>query len=99
MSVSLLLKAVCSDTTGQETALRVIGNREPPSKMTLQIAVVGTAHVQIQGRVARDAPWLDIGPSHSTSALLYIDPVQFLRAVADKVGGDSTVSVWAVWAW
>jgi hypothetical protein len=99
MSVSLLLKAVGSDTTGQETALRVIGAREPPSKMTIQIAVTGTAHVQIQGRIARDAPWLDIGPGHSASALLYIDPVQFLRAVAEKVGSGATVSVWAVWAW
>lgn len=99
MSVSLLLKDVTGDTTGQETALRVVGSREPPARMVVQISVSGTANVQIQGRIARDAPWLDLGPAYSISALMHIDPVQFLRAVTNGMVKGSAVSVWAVWAW
>jgi hypothetical protein len=99
MSVSVLLKSTDRDAIGVETALRVVGSREPPSKMIVQIAVTGTAAVQIQGRVARDAPWQDVGVVQTTSTLLHIDPVQFLRAVASNVAAKSSVSVWAVWAW
>jgi hypothetical protein len=98
MSVSLILKAA-ADSVGPETSLRVIGTREPPARMSVQIAVTGTANVQIQGRIARDAPWLNLGPNHSASALLHVEPVQFLRAVAEQVTSGSSVSVWAVWAW
>ena len=99
MSVCLLLKEVSGDTTGQETCIRVIGTREPPGRMSIQIAVTGVASVQIQGKIAREAPWLDLGPVYSHSALAYIEPVQFLRAVATGVAAKSSVSVWAVWAW
>jgi hypothetical protein len=99
MSATMLLKGAKEDTTGVETALRVVGTREPPSKMLVQIEVKGTAQVQIQGRVARDAPWVDIGTRHQASALMHFDAVQFLRAVASGVSGASSVSVWAVWAW
>lgn len=99
MSVCLLLKEVTADTTGPETCIRVIGTREPPSRMSIQIAVAGIANVQIQGKIAREAPWLDLGPAHSTSALKYIEPVQFLRAVSNGMSGSAKVSVWAVWAW
>lgn len=99
MSVCLLLKAVTGDTTGQETSIRVVGNREPPGRMSIQVSVTGVANVQIQGKIAREAPWLDLGKSYSNSALMYIEPVQFLRAVANGMGNDSCVSVWAVWAW
>jgi hypothetical protein len=67
--------------------------------MVIQIAVTGAATVQIQGRIARDAPWQNIGPAHSAPALLHIDAVQFLRAVAVNVAAKTTVSVWADWAW
>lgn len=99
MSVSLLLKGVKTDTTGVEVALRVVGSREPPSKMLVQIDVQGTARVQIQGRVARDAPWVDIGARHEASALMHFDAIQFLRAVSSGMSPASSVSVWAVWAW
>jgi hypothetical protein len=99
MSVSLLLKGVKEDTTGVEVALRVVGSREPPSKMLVQIDVQGSAQVQIQGRVARDAPWVNIGTRHEASSLMHFDPVQFLRAVTSGTAAASTVSVWAVWAW
>lgn len=79
--------------------LRVIGTREPPVHMVIQIAVVGGATVQIQGRIARDAPWQNLGPEHRASALLHVDAVQFLRAVATSVAANTTVSVWAAWAW
>jgi thiamine biosynthesis protein ThiC len=99
MSVCLLLKEVSGDTIGAETCIRVVGNREPPGRMSVQVAVKGTANVQIQGKIAREAPWLDLGPLHSDSALLYIEPVQFLRAVSSGMAAASSVSVWAVWAW
>lgn len=99
MSVCLLLKEVSGDTTGAETCIRVVGTREPPGRMSIQVAVTGTANVQIQGKIAREAPWLNLGPVYSASALAYIEPVQFLRAVASGVASASAVSVWAVWAW
>lgn len=99
MSVSNLLKGASADTEGPEVALRVVGTREPPSRMVIQIAIVGSAAVQIQGRIARDAPWTNMGPLHRAGALFHVEPVQFLRAVASSVAASTTVSVWAVWAW
>ena len=80
-------------------ALRVVGAKEAPSRMVIQIAIAGSASVQIQGRVSRDAPWQGLGPPHRDSALMHVDPVQFLRAVTTGVAANTTVSVWAVWAW
>lgn len=99
MSVSHLLRGATADGEGPEVALRVVGSREPPPRMVIQIAIVGSASIQIQGRVARDAPWQNLGPAHCDCALLHVEPVQFLRAVATGVAKLTTVSVWAVWAW
>ncbi len=99
MSVSHLLKSVTRDEEGPEVVLRVIGTREPPPRMVIQISIAGTATVQIQGRVARDAPWQSFGPAHRDCALVHVEPVQFLRAVASGVAANTSVSVWAVWAW
>jgi hypothetical protein len=99
MSVSYLLKSAAQDGEGPEVALRVVGTREPPARMAIQIAIVGSATVQIQGRIARDAPWQSLGPAHRDGALMHVEPVQFLRAVATGVAANATVSVWAVWAW
>jgi hypothetical protein len=99
MSVTHLLKAVDRDTEGVETTLRIIGTREPPAKMIVQIAIAGAASVRIQGRIARDAPWQDVGPAHTAPAIVHIDAVQFLRALASNVAAKSSVTVWAVWAW
>jgi hypothetical protein len=98
MSVTCLLNAITRDTEGVEACLRMIGTRDPPAQMTIQIAIHGSANVRIQGRIAREAPWQDIG-SHSASALLHIGAVQFLRAVATDVAANTKVSVWAAWAW
>ena len=99
MSVCHLLKAVTKDAEGSEVALRVVGAREPPPRMVIQISIVGSASVQIQGRIARDAPWQSLGPAYRDCALLHVEPVQFLRAVATGVAKETSVSVWAVWAW
>jgi hypothetical protein len=99
MSVSHLLKSVTRDAEGPEVALRVIGTREPPPRMVIQIAIAGSANVQIQGRISRDAPWQSLGPVHRDCALVHLEPVQFLRAVTTGVAADTSVSVWAVWAW
>jgi hypothetical protein len=99
MSVSHLLKSVTRDAEGPEVALRVIGAREPPPRMVIQIAIDGSASVQIQGRISRDAPWQSLGPAHRACALVHVEPVQFLRAVTTGVAADTSVSVWAVWAW
>ena len=99
MSVSHLLNSIKRDAEGPEVTLRVVGSREPPPSMVIQIAINGSANVQLQGRIARDAPWQSLGPAHSACALLHVKPVQFLRAVATGVAANTTVSVWAVWAW
>lgn len=99
MSVCNLLSSADKNTIGPDAVLRIIGNREPPSNMVVQIAIKGSGKVQIQGRIARDAPWQDIGPQHDASALFHIKAVQFLRAIASEVGSDAKVSVWADWAW
>jgi len=67
--------------------------------MIVQIAVTGAALVQIQGRIDRAAPWQNLGAVQSASALIHVDAVQFLRAVATDVAQDAKVTVWAVWAW
>jgi hypothetical protein len=94
-----LLKSVDRNAEGLETVLRVVGNREPPARMIVQIHVAGAAQVQIQGRIDREAPWQNLMPPQSASAVLHIDAVQFLRAVATNVAENAKVSVWAVWAW
>ena len=94
-----LLKSVDRNAEGPETVLRVVGTREPPARMVVQIAVTGTALVQIQGRIDRAAPWHNVAPAQSTSTVLYLNAIQFLRAVATDVADDANVSVWAVWAW
>jgi hypothetical protein len=99
MATSYLLNSAARDTEGPEVVLRVVGSREPPARMVIQIAVVGTATVQIQGRIARDAPWQNVGPAHCASALVHVDAIQFLRAVATSVAAKTSVSVWAAWAW
>lgn len=99
MSVSHLLKRVKEDVEGPEVALRVVGTREPPPRMVIQIEIAGSASVQLQGRIARDAPWQSLGPAYRDCALVHVDPVQFLRAVATGVAANTTVTVWAVWAW
>jgi hypothetical protein len=67
--------------------------------MVIQVAITGSGEVQIQGRIARDAPWQNIGPAHSASAVMHIEAIQYLRATASKMVAQSAVSVWAVWAW
>jgi hypothetical protein len=99
MSVSILIKSAGVDTVGQETVLRVVGTREPPAKMVIQIAITGTANAQLQGRIARDAPWVDLDQAHAKSALVHIDAVQFLRVVTTGVASGASVSAWAVWGW
>jgi hypothetical protein len=99
MATSALLQSVDKDVVGPEVTLRIVGSREPPAKMVIQIAVTGTATVQVQGRITREAPWQDIGPAYSSSALTHIDAIQFLRAVASGMGTGTKVSAWATWAW
>jgi hypothetical protein len=94
-----LLKSVDRNAEGAETVLRVVGTREPPARMVVQIAVTGTASVQIQGRIDRAAPWHNLVPAQSASTVLHLEAIQFLRAVATNVAPDAEVSVWAVWAW
>ena len=97
MAADVLLANAKIDTVGTDTCLRVIGSQIPPVKMSIQIAVTGTAKVQIQGRVHKNAPWADIGSVHEKSCLMYIEPIWSLRAVSTETGPDSSVSVWATW--
>ena len=98
MAADVLLADAKVDTVGRDYSIRVVGSQTPPSKMTVQIAITGTAKVQIQGRLSRKAPWADIGDKHEKSCLFYIEPITELRAVSMETGADSSVSVWAAWS-
>lgn len=97
MAADALLMNVTADTVGREVVLRIIGTQRPPAKMSVQIAITGTAKVQIEGRLHKSAPWAKIGAEHATSCLMYIEPISELRAVSSDTGKDSSVSVWAAW--
>lgn len=97
MAADVLLTNATADTVGREIMLRVIGSQIPPAKMSVQIAITGTAKVQIEGRLHKNAPWAKIGGEHTASCLLYIDPISALRAVSSETGKESSVSVWATW--
>jgi hypothetical protein len=97
MAADVLLANAKSDTVGNDVSIRVIGSQIPPTKMTVQIAITGTAKVEIQGRLHKNAPWTTIGRPHLESCLLYIEPINALRAITTETGSDSSVSVWAAW--
>jgi hypothetical protein len=97
MAADALMTNAIADTVGTDISLRVVGTQIPPSKMSIQIAIKGTARVQIQGRLHRMAPWADIGEKREQSCLVYIDPIWSIRAVSSDTGPDSSVSVWAAW--
>lgn len=97
MPADILLHNATADTVGNEVSLRTIGTQIPPVKMSIQVAISGKASVQIQGRLHRQAPWVDIGARCDRSCLLYIDPIWALRAVSSDTGPDSSVSVWGAW--
>jgi hypothetical protein len=94
-----LMEGITTNTTGKETLIRVVGTREPPAKMSLQVAVTGAANVQIQGKIAKEAPWADVCPAFNASGIAYIEPIQYLRAVTSGMATSSSVSVWAAWGW
>ncbi len=97
MAADVLLANVTSDTEGAGVSIRIVGTQIPPAKMSIQIAITGKARVQIQGRLHKEAPWVDIGDRREQSCLIYIDPIWSLRAVTSGTGPDSSVSVWAAW--
>lgn len=97
MAADVLISNAKVDTVGNGVTLRTMGTQIPPTKMSVQIAIVGKARVQIQGRLHREAPWADIGEAREKSGLVYIDPIWSLRAVSSETGPDSSVSVWATW--
>ena len=97
MPADVLLSNAVADTVGGDLSLRMIGTQIPPVKMSIQVAITGTAMVQIQGRLHKQAPWVDIGEKCRQSCLMYIDPIWSLRAVTTGTGAESSVSVWAAW--
>jgi len=97
MAADVLLANAKTDTVGTDVSIRMIGSQIPPVKMSVQVAITGTAKVQIQGRLHRNAPWANIGAIHQESCLVYIEPITALRAVSTETGKDSSVSVWAAW--
>jgi hypothetical protein len=98
MAADVLLANAKIDTVGPDISIRVVGSQIPPVKMSVQIAITGTAKVQIQGRLHKNAPWQTIGNAYDKSALFYIDPISSLRAVTTETAAESSVSVWAAWA-
>lgn len=97
MAADVLLTNAKVDTIGTDVTIRMIGSQIPPVKMSVQIAITGTATVEIQGRLHKNAPWAKIGSSYRESCLTYIEPILSLRAVSTETGADSSVSVWAAW--
>lgn len=97
MAADVLLANATKDTVGGDVSIRIIGSQIPPAKMSIQIAIKGTAKVAIQGRLHKNAPWADIGDPYEKSCLIYIEPINALRAVSTQTGADSSVSVWAAW--
>jgi hypothetical protein len=97
MAADVLMSNATADTVGAGVSLRIIGTQIPPARMSIQIAITGTAKVQIQGRLHKEAPWADIGAKRDQSCLFYVDPIWSLRAVSSDTGPDSSVSVWAAW--
>ncbi len=97
MAADILLDNVKIDTVGRDVSIRMIGSQIPPAKMSVQIAISGAAQVQIQGRLHKNAPWVQIGEVHERSGLQYIDPIWSLRAVSSAMQPDAAVSVWAAW--
>jgi hypothetical protein len=97
MAADVLMANVTSDTVGDGVSMRVVGTQIPPAKMSIQIAITGKAAVQIQGRLHKEAPWVDIGERREQSCLVYIDPIWSLRAVSSGTGPGASVSVWAAW--
>src|SRR6185369_6499653 len=98
MPADVLMSNASADTVGGEVSLRTMGTQIPPAKMSIQIAIKGTARVQIQGRLNKNAPWVNIGEKRDQSCLIYIDPILSLRAVSSDTGPDSSVSVWGAWS-
>jgi hypothetical protein len=97
MAADILLADAKTDTVGQDIYIRMIGTQFPPTKMSVQIAITGSAKVQIQGRLHKNAPWANIGGACDGSCLIYIEPISALRAVSTQTGPESSVSVWAAW--
>lgn len=71
MAADVLMSDASTDTIGAECTLRVVGTQIPPIKMSIQVAITGSAKVQIQGRLHRAAPWADIGEKRERSCLIY----------------------------
>jgi hypothetical protein len=97
MAADPLLTNATTDTVGTDVSIRMIGSQIPPVSMSIQIAIKGTAKVQIQGRLHKNAPWANLGSPYSESCLIYIPPIGMLRAVTTDTGPESSVSVWAAW--
>jgi hypothetical protein len=97
MAADVLMANATSNTVGEGVSIRVVGTQIPPAKMSIQIAITGKAKVQMQGRLHKESPWVDIGEKRDQSCLIYIDPIWSLRAVSSDTGPDSSVSVWAAW--
>jgi len=98
MAADVLMSNASSDTVGSEVSLRIVGTQLPPTKMSIQVAINGTAKVQIQGRLHKAAPWVNLGDRCDKSCLIYVEPIWSLRAVSSDTGPDSSVSVWAAWS-
>jgi hypothetical protein len=97
MAADVLMSNVTSDAESPGVSIRIVGTQIPPAKMSIQIAISGKARVQIQGRLHKEAPWVDIGEKQEHSCLIYIDPIWALRAATSGTGPGSSVSVWAAW--
>ncbi|MET0292731.1 MAG: hypothetical protein ABW136_10240 [Steroidobacteraceae bacterium] len=96
MAADVLISNASADTVSQAVTLRAFG-AQVPTRISIQVAIAGQARVQMQGRLHKEAPWVDIGESLDRSCLFHLDPIWSVRAVSTGTGTGSLVSVWAAW--
>ena len=96
MSTSYLLKSADRDTEGPEVALRVVGSREPPARMVIQIAVSGpprfrpraALHVMHHGRT--------LGPRTAPPRSCMWTPSSSYGSGYERIGQDDRVRLGGV---
>ena len=95
MSTSLLLKSADRDTEGPEVALRVVADlaRHPRARNSSRSPSSGQPRFRSRCRIARDAPWQNVGPAHCASqqALACGRHPVLTRSGHERIGQDDRV--------
>ena len=89
MSRAKTLLETDTDTVGESFSIDdTIGLGFLPMQISLAAGV--TASITVQGKLAEDLPWVDIGEAFTVSGLFEITRVQYMRSITTGVSGGST---------